>query len=177
MFFYQMKKALFTAALNLFLAASSHAQAVSGYAALPVDSASGRVQYVGVVPMPAGVTTTQAFGRAKMWLSAGPNKKAIRAEDAASGLLTGDSQIKIKDFIYPYMVRLQVEPTGVRYKLEQFTFITAGSPSSLTTGTVEEQRDSKLAIGRGTRAKMLTELDQKVRASLAQLKAELAGSL
>ena len=159
------------AILLLCLAFSTHAQ-------LPVDPNTGKVVYSGSVPLPNGVTSTQAFGRAKVWLSDAFTGHATLAEDAASGLLSGGGVERVKDFTYSFRVRLQVEANQVKYKLDDFTY-TYLDPMSHTTkgGTAEEQRDSKLFMGKGTRAKMLAELDEKVRAGLGQLSGELAGTL
>lgn len=160
-------KILLSAVLGLLLSFAGHAQT------LPTDS-TGRVEYRGAIKLPAGVTTTQAFGRAKLWQADKFASKVLLAEDAPSGLLSGMGQVPLRDFLYTFHIRMQVESGQVRYRLYDFTWHTSNPNQD---GTVEQQRDSKLAVGRGIRAKLLAELDQKVRAGLAGLSTDLTGAL
>ena len=145
--------------------------------ALPTDSLTGKIIYRGIVSLPAGVTQAQAFGRAKIWLADAFANKTILAEDASSGLLSGWGTVLVKDFTYLFRVRLQIESSAVRYRVDNFSFSYLDQFRSTVTGTPEEQRDSKLGIGKGTRTKMLAEMDKKVKAGIAQLSTELAGVL
>ena len=172
-----MKKALLALLLPLVFATAAHAQAPAGYAALPIDSATQKVTYRGAIALPPGTTQAQAYGRAKLWLADVFASKALIADDAASGLLSGGGIVLVRDFSYLFRVRLQVESNQVRYRLDDFTWQTNGGRSTSDRGTAEEQRDSKMGIGKGLRAKMLAEMDAKVREGLAKLKSELGGNL
>jgi len=163
-------KLLFTLLFALFCLAAT-AQG------LPSDPTTGKVVYAGVAQIPASVTPAQAFGRAKVWLSDAFTGHAVLTEDAASGLLSGGGVVPVKNFNYSFRVRLQVEPAAVRYRLDNFTWLYTEPGSPTDNGTVEAQRDSKLGIGKNSRAKMLAELDAQVRVGLAQLEKELAGTL
>jgi hypothetical protein len=138
---------------------------------LPADPASGKVVYTGDILHTGSVNQQLAFGRAKMWLNAVTTKGSM-VEDAASGMLSGTGLVKVKQFDYTFRIRLQVIAGDIHYRLEDFAW-----HEGVDQGTPEAQRDSKLAMGKASRARILTELDSKVRASLAQLQSELGAAL
>lgn len=163
-------KTPFATLLLVLLTFALHAQG------LPADSLTGKIVYRGAVPLPTGVTPVQAFGRAKVWLADAFTNKTILAEDAASGLLSGGGRIPVEGYIYTFRIRLQVGPAQAKYSIDNFAWEALRS-GVIAHGTPEEQRDSKLAIGRAARARILATLDSKVRAGLAQLNQDLSGSL
>lgn len=143
---------------------------------LPADSVTGKIMYRGAQALPANTPAAQAFGRAKIWLADYFGGNSILTDDAASGLLSGVGKVLVNDYTYTFRVRLQVEAKQVRYRVDDFAWQAIRS-GVLAHGTPEEQRDSKLGIGKGARAKILAELDTKVRAGLDRLGQELTGSL
>lgn len=145
---------------------------------LPADSATGKVVYEGVIKVPAGVTYSQAFERSQVWLSNAFGNKDRPAVHPASAIISAGGLVKVNDFTYTFRVRLHVNSDQVQYRLDDFSWKTyAVNGAEEMSGTIEQQRDSSLAIGKKARAKILAELDQKVRAGLTKLGTELTGGL
>ena len=167
-------KLLFTLFFAILLTASAFRASAQ---VLPTDSVTGKIVYRGVIPVPADVTQAQAFGRAKIWLADAFTNKTILAEDAASGLLSGGGSVVVNQFLYTFRVRIQIKSGELNYRIDNFSWTTNEGRGVVDRGTPEEQRDSKLAIGRNSRAKILSSLDVKVRTGLTQLSQDLSNAL
>ncbi|GAB3293865.1 DUF4468 domain-containing protein [Hymenobacter tenuis] len=92
----------------------------------PLDSATKKVAYVGVIEVP-GATQAQLYNRTKAWLASHYNsaKAVIQVDDPSSGQLIGQGRLAFRDVAtgapatYPHMLTFTIREGKMRYEISQ----------------------------------------------------------
>jgi hypothetical protein len=139
---------------------------------IPLDSATGRIQYAAVVPVPEA-SQVELYARAQLWFADtfGSTRRVVQVADQAAGVLQGTAfyplVLEVGGAHYPqqlwYTVKLVLKDGRYRYELTDFylqaypdayTVVAVAVPAE---GAIDEERQKGTArnLARATRRQLM----------------------
>jgi hypothetical protein len=158
---------------DLPLASAQAAVAAAQLLSLPLDSATGRIQYTAVVPVPEA-SQVELYARAQLWFADtfGSTRRVVQVADQAAGVLQGTAfyplVLEVGGSRYPqqlwYTVKLVLKDGRYRYEFTDFYLQAYPDPYAAVPAVavpaeaaieIERQRGTARNLARATRREML----------------------
>lgn len=139
---------------------------------LPLDSATGRIQYTAVVPVPEA-SQVELYARAQLWFADtfGSTKQVVQVADQAAGVLQGTAYypqvLEVGGARYPellwYTVKLVLKDGRYKYEFTDFRLqaytdtyaVAAVAVPAEAAIDIEHQKGTARNLARATRREML----------------------
>jgi len=155
-------------------ASAQAAVAAAPLLSLPLDSATGRIQYTAVVPVPEA-SQVELYARAQLWFADtfGSTKRVVQVADQAAGVLQGTAYyplvLEVGGTRYPellwYTVKLVLKDGRYKYEFTDFRFQAYSNSDPYAVAPVavpaeaaidiEHQKGTARNLSRATRRELL----------------------